>query len=438
MVINACGEVYEERTNSGGTVGVMHLFAGSRRVVSIRSDGHEQYYHPDHLGSASIVSDETGTIQEKIEYFPFGSYRERSDYNPSFPDVNYTFTDQEEDDEVGLYNYKARLYDPVLGRFLSADSVIPNPGDLQSYNRYSYCNNNPLIYTDPSGHFSLGGLFESITESVLKATSEVSNVAGYVGDALLAAPQDAYFRSIGYGDVVDSARAGAVLGAEDGGWVGAIVGGVIGAGSAYFTNHTSAGRQTVGWVNVHVMRQGLGFGNPYVSYAGATMLVQTAASFAGSAVVWAGAYTYAEVRSEYYIRYGLDYEPGPYSQPPNGFQTPDSPFGPRILTLDELQQKFAAAGNGSATSNMYAANIATGNEISLKDYSLDQNAKLALRITVVGTVLVVTAAVAPQMLIFYSPAIYNFSAGFMTPGPPSNPANFWSGLGSAASYFIGR
>ena len=128
MVINACGEVYEERTTSGGTVGVMHLFAGSQRAVSIRSDGHEQYYHPDHLGSASIVSDETGTIQEKIEYFPSGSYRERSDYNPSFPDVNYTFTDQEEDDEVGLYNYKARLYDPVLGRFLLADSVIPNPG----------------------------------------------------------------------------------------------------------------------------------------------------------------------------------------------------------------------------------------------------------------------------------------------------------------------
>ncbi len=320
---------------------MMHLFAGSQRVVSIRSDGHEQYYHPDHLGSASIVSDETGTIQEKIEYFPFGSYRERSDYNPSFPDVNYTFTDQEEDDEVGLYNYKARLYDPVLGRFLSADSVIPNPGDLQSYNRYSYCNNNPLIYTDPSGHFSLGGLFESITESVLKATSEVSNVAGYVGDALLAAPQDAYFRSIGYGDVVDSARAGAVLGAEDGGWVGAIVGGVIGAGSAYFTNHTSAGRQTVGWVNVHVMRQGLGFGNPYVSYAGATMLVKTAASFAGQAAVWAGAYVYAHVGSEV--------GSGQYSMPPNGFQTPGSPFGDWIPSLEELQTKFGSETSGPQT-----------------------------------------------------------------------------------------
>ena len=64
----------------------------------------------------------------------------------------YTFTGQEDDDELGLYNYKARLYDPVLGRFISPDSIVPNPEDPQSFNRYSYCLNNPLKYTDPSGH----------------------------------------------------------------------------------------------------------------------------------------------------------------------------------------------------------------------------------------------------------------------------------------------
>ena len=64
----------------------------------------------------------------------------------------YTFTGQEDDDELGLYNYKARLYDPLLGRFISPDSIVPNPEDPQSLNRYSYCLNNPLKYTDPSGH----------------------------------------------------------------------------------------------------------------------------------------------------------------------------------------------------------------------------------------------------------------------------------------------
>ena len=68
------------------------------------------------------------------------------------------FTDQEFDVETGLYNYNARLYDPVIGRFISPDSIVQAPFDPQTLNRYSYVRNNPLIYTDPSGHFFLGGL----------------------------------------------------------------------------------------------------------------------------------------------------------------------------------------------------------------------------------------------------------------------------------------
>ncbi len=107
------GDAYEVR----GSVGVIHLFAGTQRVVSIRTDGYEQWYLSDHLGSASIVTDQNGAIQERMDYFPFGTFRERSDYSSTFPPVNYAFTDQEDDDDTGLYNYKSRLYDPVLGRF---------------------------------------------------------------------------------------------------------------------------------------------------------------------------------------------------------------------------------------------------------------------------------------------------------------------------------
>jgi RHS repeat-associated protein len=78
---------------------------------------------------------------------PNGTY----DFAPDFPDVYYTFTGQEEDDELGLYNFKARLYDPVLGRFISPDRIVQAPEDPQTLNRYTYCLNNPLIYTDPSG-----------------------------------------------------------------------------------------------------------------------------------------------------------------------------------------------------------------------------------------------------------------------------------------------
>jgi RHS repeat-associated protein len=152
------GDAYEKRN----TIGIIHLFANDKRLASIRTDNKNQYYHGNHLGSASVITDSTGNLKQKIEYMPYGTYRYGTspdqqmgtyDYDTSFPNANYTFTDQEDDDETGLYNYGARLYDPEIGRFISADSIVPRPDDLQSLNRYSYCSNNPLVYVDPSGHF---------------------------------------------------------------------------------------------------------------------------------------------------------------------------------------------------------------------------------------------------------------------------------------------
>ena len=63
------------------------------------------------------------------------------------------YTGQESDlAETGLYYYGARYYDPAIGRFITADSIVQDPGDPQSFNRYSYVRNNPLRYVDPTGH----------------------------------------------------------------------------------------------------------------------------------------------------------------------------------------------------------------------------------------------------------------------------------------------
>src|SRR5262249_41578278 len=62
------------------------------------------------------------------------------------------FTWHEQDEELGLVNMKGRTYDPKVGRFLTPDPVVPDPMSGQSWNPYSYVDNNPLTYVDPTGY----------------------------------------------------------------------------------------------------------------------------------------------------------------------------------------------------------------------------------------------------------------------------------------------
>jgi RHS repeat-associated protein len=66
--------------------------------------------------------------------------------------IDRRFTGQRWEASLGLYDYRARFYDPALGRFLQPDPIVPEPGNPQGLNRYAYVYNNPLRYTDPSGH----------------------------------------------------------------------------------------------------------------------------------------------------------------------------------------------------------------------------------------------------------------------------------------------
>jgi RHS repeat-associated protein len=81
------------------------------------------------------------------------------------------FTNHEHLDTLGLIHMNARVYDPAIGRFMSPDPIIQDPYDLQSYNRYSYVRNNPLLYLDPSGH----NFFSSLGHSISHAWKSVWN-----------------------------------------------------------------------------------------------------------------------------------------------------------------------------------------------------------------------------------------------------------------------
>ncbi len=105
----------------------------------------------DHLGSTSVAATSSGVEHSRQLYTPWGESRWASGSLPT--DLRYT--GQRSEAGLGsLYDYGARMYSPRVGRFLSADTIVPSPGNPQSLNRYAYALNNPVKYVDPTGHAS--------------------------------------------------------------------------------------------------------------------------------------------------------------------------------------------------------------------------------------------------------------------------------------------
>ena len=120
-------------------------------------DGQLRFYHGDHLGSTSLMTNIAGTIIRNQAYMPYGADRFVSG---SFtPRYQFNFKEKE---TTGFYDYGARLYNPATGRWLSPDTV-----SADGLNRYAYVRNNPLRYTDPTGH-QLSGLSDSATKEIMK------------------------------------------------------------------------------------------------------------------------------------------------------------------------------------------------------------------------------------------------------------------------------
>jgi RHS repeat-associated protein len=134
---------------AGGTCTqyVKYVFAGSRRIAAVGTGlpGTSQPYNfaADALSSTRIVT-HAGAVSSAF-YGAYGAILSDTTTGKN------KYTGQEWDSETSLYNYRARLYDPALGRFLSADNVV-HAGSAVGYNRYAYANNNPTRCADPTGH----------------------------------------------------------------------------------------------------------------------------------------------------------------------------------------------------------------------------------------------------------------------------------------------
>ena len=113
----------------------------------MRKGGTLSYLLSDHLGSTSITTNSAGALGSELRYKPWGETR----YSNGTTPTKYTYTGQYSNvSDFGLMFYNARWYDPSIGRFAQADSIVP--GGVQGYDRYAYVKNNPLRYTDPTGH----------------------------------------------------------------------------------------------------------------------------------------------------------------------------------------------------------------------------------------------------------------------------------------------
>lgn len=161
------------------------------------------YFHTDHIGSVTAISDDFGHVIEAawggasaslMGYDAWGARRN--------PDGRYAdpksfqrqvghreFTGHEAIPGVGLVNMNGRVYDPVLGRFLSPDPTVQFVANLQSLNRYSYVLNNPLRYTDPTGYRAVfsGDIDSAITVGLTAAAMVGCAIGGPTGAACIAA-----------------------------------------------------------------------------------------------------------------------------------------------------------------------------------------------------------------------------------------------------------
>ncbi|UOG36276.1 hypothetical protein MAL01_19415 (plasmid) [Leptospira noguchii] len=129
---------------------VNNVYLNGVRIAALNEAGALAYYLTDQVDSVSTVLDDEGNTLSLMQYLPYGeTFVQRGDLN-----FSPKFNSQELDRESGFYFFNARYYDPGIGRFTSADTIIDGEFDTQGWNRFSYVKGNPIGAKDPTGHLA--------------------------------------------------------------------------------------------------------------------------------------------------------------------------------------------------------------------------------------------------------------------------------------------
>ena len=307
------GGLYEQVEKTGSaTEHVHYVFAGGARIaveaVSEAADSNTtlRYLHQDHLGSVDVVTDASGAVLERLSFGAFGERRvaqgttawQDSALALSSSETRRGFTDHEQLDDFGLVHMNGRVYDPHLGRFLSPDPFVQSPLSSQGYNRYTYVNNNPLSFTDPSGYF-FKSLFRKVKNLVKKVfKSKVVRIAAAAAFAYWGGGLGAEFL-LGSGEIAATLQFSITKGAIGGFGAGliasggdiksALVGGLTGAGFGWIGGtELSAARRifahgVVGGVSSEL--SGGKFSSGFISSAFAKVATPSVANAIGDNVI---------------------------------------------------------------------------------------------------------------------------------------------------------
>ena len=224
------------------------------RDIRMHPDSKQMYYvHPDHLGSWTTVTGWNGAVVQDVLFDPWGTAYNLAGANDPVPATTLLFdrgfTGHEHLMEFGLINMNGRMYDPVMSSFLSVDNYVQDPSYTQNFNRYAYCMNNPLKYTDPDGewaHLVIGALIGGVV-----------NLATNWGHINTFGEGLAYF---GIGAAAGALSAGVGMGVSS--WIG---GGSFGAG---FIGSTAAKTAVSSFASGSVIGGSTGFTQGFFTGSG--------------------------------------------------------------------------------------------------------------------------------------------------------------------------
>jgi RHS repeat-associated protein len=234
--------IMEKLSRPGGIVEYRHIIpAGSGSAIYLRKpDGTNSttYLSTDHLGSGDLILDSSANVLARESFTAFGSRRGSNwtgtptsgDYTTFSNTTRRGFTGHEMLDAVGLVNMNGRIYDPLIGRFLSADAIIPTINLSQALNPYSYVMNMPLTLTDPSGYSWLGDFLKKwggvILNVVMVAVFHVPPLAAMMSSAAFSAVVNGgnFMQGFISGMVIGAITAGIADGIGLGDWAARVIG----------------------------------------------------------------------------------------------------------------------------------------------------------------------------------------------------------------------